>query len=103
LKNRKILTAEKIIESARVLINFIEKGKIVLNNEFRDETPAIPLDILKQKYLLHKGFLMIALNKDQDACRLFTQCMVSIPNIYDFSENGGDLRGAHQARVHPPT
>lgn len=72
LKNRKILTAEKMIESARILINFIESGRITIVQEYREEVPIIPLDILKQKYLLHKGYLMIELNRDQDACRLFT-------------------------------
>jgi hypothetical protein len=72
LNNKKILTAEKILEQARTLINFIETGRIKIVTDFRDEVSIIPLDILKQKYLLHKGFLMVALNKDQDACRNFT-------------------------------
>ena len=76
LNNKKILTAEKILESARTLINFIESGKIKIILQGREDAPVIPIEILKQKYLLHKGLLMIALNKDQDACRCFTHSMV---------------------------
>jgi len=47
LNNKKILTAEKILESTRSLINFIEKGKIKIMTENREEAPVIPLDILK--------------------------------------------------------
>jgi hypothetical protein len=47
LNNKKILTAEKILESTRSLINFIEKGKIKIMTEYREEAPVIPLDILK--------------------------------------------------------
>lgn len=76
LNNKKILTAEKILESTRALINFVERGKIkIITEGNREEAPVLPLYILKQKYLLHKGYLMIALNKDQDACRCFTHCM----------------------------
>jgi len=31
LRNRKILTAEKIIKQGRKLINFIESGELVMN------------------------------------------------------------------------
>jgi len=64
LRNRKILTAEKIIKQARKLINFIENGEIVMNQELREETTIIPLEILKQKYLLHRGYLLKELNRD---------------------------------------
>jgi len=50
--------------------------------EEREDAPVIPLEVLKQKYLLHKGYLMVALNKDQDACRCFTHCM-RIGTVYD--------------------
>jgi hypothetical protein len=82
LKNKKILTAEKILESTRCLINFIQNGAIKLSSENREEVPIIPIEILKQKYLLHKGYLLIALNKDQDACKCFTQCM-RMGSVYD--------------------
>jgi hypothetical protein len=82
LNNKKILTAEKILESTRALINFVEKGRIKIFVTGREEAPVTPLEILKQKYLLHKGYLMIALNKDQDACLCFTHAMVrySLPH-----------------------
>ena len=77
LNNKKILTAEKVLESTRQLIGFIEDGKLILTSEGREEAPIIPLDILKQKYLLHKGLLLRNLNKDQDAARCFTHLMVN--------------------------
>jgi hypothetical protein len=80
LNNKKILTAEKVLESTRCLINFIEKGNILLITEGREEAPLIPLVILKQKYLLHKGLLLRNLNKDRDAARCFTHLMVKIDN-----------------------
>jgi hypothetical protein len=47
----------------------VEKGRISIIGPYddvgkREEAPVISLEILKQKYLLHKGYLMIALNKD---------------------------------------
>jgi hypothetical protein len=72
LKNRKILTAEKMLTSAKSIISYIDNGRVIITKRQREEVPIIPLDILKQKYLLHKGYLMIALNKDQDACKHFT-------------------------------
>ena len=75
LKNKKILTSEKLLESARSLINLVEKGRIKVLTDGREDAPIAPIEILKQKYLLNKGYLMMALNKDQDACRCFTHCM----------------------------
>ena len=82
LNNKKILTAEKILESTRWLLNFVEKGKIKMISEGREGAPMIPLEILKQKYLLHKGLLLVNLNKDQDAARCFTHCLRT-GKIYD--------------------
>ena len=75
LNNKKILTAEKILESTRWVLNSVEKGKIKMISEGREGAPMIPLEILKQKYLLHKGLLLVNLNKDQDAARCFTHCL----------------------------
>mmetsp|Transcript_42241 Transcript_42241/g.40462 ORF Transcript_42241/g.40462 Transcript_42241/m.40462 type:complete len:155 (-) Transcript_42241:261-725(-) len=75
LKSRKILTAEKILTSAKTLISFVDQARVYFEQSWRPQVEIIPLDILKQKYLLNKGYLMIALNKDQDACKHFTQCM----------------------------
>jgi hypothetical protein len=47
LNNKKILTAEKVLESTRRLIGFIDDGKIHLTNEGRVEAPIIPLVVLK--------------------------------------------------------
>jgi hypothetical protein len=41
----------------------------------REYAPIIPVDILKQKYLLNRGILYIALNQDNTACKLFTKCL----------------------------
>jgi len=86
LNNKKILTAEKVLESTRCFINFIEKGKIVLNKEGREEAPLIPIAVLKQKYLLHKGLLLRNLNRDRDAARCFTHLMVNNIIILFYSE-----------------
>jgi hypothetical protein len=82
LNNKKILTAEKVLESTRCFINFIEKGNIVLIKEGREEAPMIPIAVLKQKYLLHKGLLLRNLNKDRDAARCFTHLMRT-GEVYD--------------------
>lgn len=81
-KNRKLLTSEKILEQAKTLISFIQKNNIQLHSEEREEAPVIELDILKQKYLLQKGLLLISLNKDKDACRYFTKC-IRVGKHYD--------------------
>ena len=75
LNNKKILTAEKILEIARVMIKYLDKGSTKLITEGREGAPVIPLDVLKQKYLLHKGMLLVNLNKDQDGARCFTHCL----------------------------
>jgi hypothetical protein len=98
LNNKKILTAEKILESTRCMINFVEKGRMRLIRESREEVPIIPLEILKQKYLLHKGLLLKNLNKDQDACRCFTHLMVSLFIILIHLENWRSVRCPGQKR-----
>ncbi len=47
LNNKKILTAEKVLESTRRLIGFIEEGKLNLTIDGREEAPIIPLVVLK--------------------------------------------------------
>lgn len=44
------------------MIGFIEKGKLLIVREDREEAPVIPIEILKQKYLMHSGLLYISLN-----------------------------------------
>ena len=46
LNNKKILTAEKILTSAKTLITFIEKGKINQHLELREDIVNIPIEIL---------------------------------------------------------
>jgi hypothetical protein len=47
LNNKKILTAEKILESTRQLIQFIDKGAIKVITEGREDAPVVPVEILK--------------------------------------------------------
>ena len=46
-KNKKLLTAEKILECAKTLINFLNRKKLTVSLEEREEAPVIPIDILK--------------------------------------------------------
>jgi hypothetical protein len=84
LQNKKLLTAEKMLEFASVMIDLIENGEIEIIDDHveREYAPVIPLPILKQKYLLNSGILFIALNQDKTACRLFTKCL-RVGEVYD--------------------
>lgn len=62
IRNKKLLTAEKLLDCASIMITFLEKGEIEIIYDEREEAPVIPLDILKQKYLLNNGILYISLN-----------------------------------------
>jgi hypothetical protein len=59
------------------MIELLEKGDIEIIDDIpeREYADVIPLDVLKQKYLLNSGILFIALNQDKTACRLFTTCL----------------------------
>lgn len=82
VQNKKLLTAEKLLECASIMLDYLEKGELELIYDEREEAPVIPLDILKQKYLLNSGILYISLNQDKTACRLFTQCLRT-GEVYD--------------------
>jgi hypothetical protein len=85
IKAKKLLTAEKILDTAKILISkhaytvyheYHElKREQVTTLKSRPELPIIPLTILKQKYLLHKGHLMLTFNREKDAIKYFTHCM----------------------------
>ena len=64
LQNQKLLTSEKLLEFAKVMITLLEKGDIEIMDDLveREYAEVIPLDILKQKYLLNSATLFIALN-----------------------------------------
>jgi len=64
------------------MIDMIESGKLKIISEERNSAPVIPLDILKQKYLLNSGILFYSLNQDKTACRQFTLCLRT-GEIYD--------------------
>lgn len=65
----------------------------------RDDVQIIPLDILKQKYMLHYGYLMISLNKNQEACRYFTKCLVSNKTLFIYLENWRNLWCENKMRM----
>eukprot|EP00347_Sterkiella_histriomuscorum_P007084 403350315 len=82
IHNNKLLTAEKLLECALIMINFIEKRRLYIIEEEREEAPVIPIQILRQKYLMHSGLLYLALNREKMASKLFTECLRS-GEIYD--------------------
>ena len=68
--DRKLLTAEKILGNAELLIDQLNEGrylKIVTNPEVRAESRYVHFDILQKKFLLQKGILLFSLNKEFDA------------------------------------
>jgi hypothetical protein len=85
LQNKKLLTSEKLLEFSKVMITLLEKKEdIEIQDDLieREYAEIIPLDILKQKYLLNSGILFIALNQDKTACKLFTDCLRT-GEVYD--------------------
>lgn len=70
-----VLTAEKLLECAKIMIDLLDKGELQIIEEDREEAPVVPLDILKQKFLLNKAILVYSLNQDRTACKLFTACL----------------------------
>ena len=64
------------------MIGYIERGRLQIIEEEREEAPVIPIQILKQKYLMHSGYLYLALNRERMAAKLFTDCLRS-GEIYD--------------------
>lgn len=82
IHNNKLLTAEKLLECASIMIGYIERGRLSIIEEDREEAPVIPIQILKQKYLMHSGYLYLALNRERMAAKLFTDCLRS-GEIYD--------------------
>jgi len=68
--DRKLLTAEKILGNAELLIDQLKEGrylKIVTFPEVRAESRYVHFDILQKKFLLQKGILLFSLNKEFDA------------------------------------
>lgn len=64
------------------MINLLDKGDLGIITEDREDAPIVPIDILKQKYLLNSGIVFISLNQDKTACKLFTACLRT-GQIYD--------------------
>ena len=64
---RSIITAQRFIEQTEAMLDILVKqysGFFCEENFYlRQEAPVIPVDILHQKMLLHKGMLMINFGK----------------------------------------
>ena len=69
IKDKRVLTAEKIIGMAEKLIRLIENGQlqIITYPEMRAGSNPYSHMMLKKKFLLHNGILQFALNKDDEA------------------------------------
>lgn len=61
---KKLLTAEKILDNSNVLLEKLESGKIKISNNNRQEAIQIPYCILRQRYFLMQGLLMMSFNKN---------------------------------------
>ena len=85
IKDRKLLTAEKILGNAETLIDYIQMNKleIITNPEIRGESNHYDFSILKKKYLMQKGILLFSLNKEIDAQDVFLNCMESNDGNFD--------------------
>ena len=93
-QSSKILTAEKLLGLAYGLIerlkkkgsplDIADKAQQVQFLKDRQEAPIIPIEILEQKFYMHKGLLMISFNRDQnrDAKDSFIMAL-NIKPIYD--------------------
>jgi hypothetical protein len=70
IKDRKLLTAEKILDNIEALFTHIRVGKtlqIVTDPSIRRDCKHIDLDILVKKFYLQKGILSTGFNKDLEA------------------------------------
>ena len=79
---KKLLTAEKILDNSNILIEKLESRKIRLIAANRMEAMPIPLCILRQRYFLIQGILMMAFNKEKEAKQAFDSCL-TVGDIYD--------------------
>lgn len=85
LFDRKILTAEKILDNVEALMSYLEEGKvlhIITDPELRMHADVIPLSYLKKRFLMSKGQLYMALNKDIDAQDYFLDA-ISEPGLFE--------------------
>jgi len=82
----KVVTAKNVLSFAEKMINMLKSNQHPLRIigaeksnknevEMRQEAPVIPIDILEQKYLMHKGFLEISRNNKVQAKRLFVKAI----------------------------
>ncbi len=44
------------------MIDSVERGRMRIEKEEREDAPIVPIEILQQKYLLNSGLLYISLN-----------------------------------------
>lgn len=78
--DRKLLTAEKILDNVEFLMKELRPGReknmrIVTLMSSRNYANFIPFEILMKKYLLQKGILNFHLNKLEEAQDCFLECM----------------------------
>ena len=86
-QTNRILTAAKILAVAEGLINKVKDEDCPLSIvsdalAIRESAFEVPIEILEQKLLLHRGLLMLSFNKPFDARQCFIDCLNVGPN-YD--------------------
>ena len=104
--DRKLLTAEKILWNAEVLLKHVEIGKeimIITYPQIRQEADPLMLPDLKKLYELYKGILYTSLNKPQDAQDAFLECVQNCDDPRIKKEGLVRLRELLQQRGLPTT
>ena len=73
--DRKLLTAEKVLQTATDLIKASKSLENSVNRSHREGAPFIPLEILEQKCLLHRGLLALTFEDEDKAKQHFEECI----------------------------
>lgn len=86
-QTNRFVTAQKILVVAAELIEKIKDPRhpltIVPDSEARREGAyQIPLDVLEQKLMLHRGFVCVDFNRRTEAKQLFVDCL-NVGKFYD--------------------
>lgn len=73
----KKITAQRMLAQVKDLLRKVETGElsILFDLKERMNVPVIPFEILKQKYLLHKGMLAISFEFYDEAVSDFVLCL----------------------------
>jgi len=75
--DRKLLTAERVLRQAAELIKTVARARISIDPSVREGAPIIPLEILKQKYLFHRGLLALTFEDEEKAIKKFEKCITT--------------------------